>query len=119
MANAGEILTTILENFANLIPRRTVHTFQQGIHWRRGKVLRSLPAGSVGWYVPLLDSIDVESTADRVIETETLDLETQDEKPISVRGTGTYAIQDFTTYYVNLQDHAPSILNLMERALAA
>jgi len=118
MPDYGSILTTVLENVARLLPRRTILEYEQGVHWRRGEVFRHLKPGRPAWFIPLFDSIDIESCVNRVVDTEILDLETSDGENITIKATINYYIDDIVKYYTNLYEHSTSIMNLVEREVA-
>ena len=61
----SNILSTILENFWNILPFRKVHEYEQGLRWTWGKAGRVLGAG-IHLYMPYIQSIDVENTKLRV-----------------------------------------------------
>jgi len=117
MVDPGEILITIINNFAKIIPRRTIYEYEKGLKWRRGKILKEINGGHVSWFIPLLESIDTEAVKDRVVDTSRQDVITKDKKPITVSASLTYEIKDLVAYYTKLYEHGASIINLAELAI--
>lgn len=68
------------------------------------------------WFLPVFEEIHIETTTDRIADTERQDITTKNGRAVSVKTTTVYSIEDVAAYYRNLQYHGPSILNLIERA---
>jgi regulator of protease activity HflC (stomatin/prohibitin superfamily) len=113
----GNILPSIFENFARLVPVRIVHSYEQGIRFRLGKDISQLDQGMY-FFWPFFESIEIESVANRFKETPLQDLVTKDNILVTVAGSFGYSIQSFRKYWIKLQDHENSIENLGQRAIA-
>lgn len=100
----GNILGVVLENFAKLLPLRTVHDYQQGLRWTFGKAGKNL---KTGWkiFVPMVQSIDIIDRTISSIDLHPQVIRTSDNKQVAIRSGLEYRILDAREYFLNLQDN--------------
>ena len=99
----GNILTTIIENFTNLLPIRTVYEYEQGIRWTLGK-----PSNNKlrGWYWKLwgVQAFDKVETTANIIDLGPQVVQTDDSMACTVRAGIEFSVSDAQSLFLNLQD---------------
>lgn len=111
------ILTTIIENFVNLVPIRKVHSYQQGVKFSWGKDVKLLKTG-VYAYFPFFQSIEVEETVLQVVDTDYQSLMTKDQIPVTLSTSVAYKINDARKYWTSIQSQDDSIINITKGTIA-
>jgi regulator of protease activity HflC (stomatin/prohibitin superfamily) len=126
------ILAGALENLLNLVPFDIVHSYQQGVKFSGGQDVALLKHNNgmrkwvvvghkigIHWHWPIVESIEVESTAMRYVDTPYQDLTTVDDRSITVSASIGYSISNARRYWTALQDHADSIVNMAKGVIAS
>lgn len=96
------VLTTALQNIANLVPVRVVNEYQQGVRFFNGKAGMTLNKG-IYVFVPFLGDLQLVDITDGILD---LPLFTVDagKNTYSVSGSLVYAVVDARDYLLKISD---------------
>jgi len=99
----GNILTTVLENLAKLLPVRIVKENEQAVRWTLGKAGPNLDAG---WYlfVPLAQSIDIVNITIGPLELHEQLVGTEDKQQCTIVSGLVWKVNDARKYLIHIGD---------------
>jgi hypothetical protein len=98
------ILTTVLQNFLNLLPVRIVHSYEQGVRFSFGEDTALIRNSGIYFYIPLVQSIEIQSVAEDGIILPNQAVETKDKVSVSVSGVVSYKIRNLRLYWTRVKD---------------
>ncbi len=104
------ILTSLLDNLVNVLPIKTVHTYEQGVYFKQGKDVKLLQPG-IHLHRPIIDSIETISTVPQTINLPTQSVLTEDGRAVSVSSNLEYEIYDARKVWTKVQDLDDSLHN--------
>lgn len=116
------ILSGIKEAVEQLLPFRTVHSFEQGLRWTYGKPGNILRSG-IHWFIPIIQSIDIVDVTLNSVDLDPQAIKTSDDVECVVKAGITYYIYDIKKLYTTLQNDEiecgiPTIENIAKGLIA-
>lgn len=114
------LLPKLLGNVLALSPRRrvTVMADEQGVLYRRGRIVRTLPAGAY-WHWSFVEQIDTQSVTLDTVTTDASCIHTADGVCVAVEVAVTYRIEDLGMVYSRVQDLAVTLGDVAQACVAS
>lgn len=108
----GNLLTTILENLAKLIPGRMINDYERGVRYTRGRPRHTQLGAGWWWFVPLYQSIKIVSVKDQVKDIATQSVTTRDDVSVSASLCIEYEIFDAVLWQNEVHEFDESLHGL-------
>lgn len=104
------ILASLLDNVVNVLPVKIVHTYEQGVYFKKGKDIKLLRPG-IHLHRPILDSIEKISTVPQTINLPTQSILTKDGEAVTCSSNLEYEIRNARKVWTRVQDLDDSLHN--------
>lgn len=100
------VVTTLLNNLANLLPFRIVHDYEQAVRFSFGHAGRTIRGEKHGWclFVPLFQRIQIVDATWGQVSFDSQSVETKDAVNVSVSGAAIYRVLDARNYLLSVFD---------------
>jgi regulator of protease activity HflC (stomatin/prohibitin superfamily) len=100
------IITTLLNNLANLLPFRIVHDYEQAVRFTFGHAGPTIHGTKHGWclFVPLFQRIQIVDATWGQVLFDSQSVETKDKVNLSVSGAAIYKVRDARSYLLSVFD---------------
>lgn len=100
------VITTLLNNLANLLPFRIVHDYEQAVRFTFGHAGPTIHGTKRGWclFLPLFQRIQLVDATWGQIRFDTQSVETRDKVNLSVSGAAIYKVRDARSYLLSVFD---------------
>lgn len=100
------ILVTIVENLARLLPFRIVHDYEQAVRFTLGHAGPTIRGPEKGWclFIPLIQRIEIVDATWGQVLLDTQSFETLDKISVTVSGAIIYKVVDARSYLLSVFD---------------
>lgn len=100
------IITTLLNNLANLLPFRIIHDYEQAVRFTFGHAGPTIHGTKRGWclFVPLFQRIQIVDATWGQVLFDSQSIETKDKENLSVSGAAIYKVSDARSYLLSVFD---------------
>ena len=100
------VVTTLLNNLANLLPFRIIHDYEQAVRFTFGHAGPTIHGVKRGWclFVPLFQKVQIIDATWGQVLLDSQSVETKDKMNISVSGAAIYRVKDARSYLLSVFD---------------
>lgn len=105
----GEGLVKFAQWLWGMFPVRIIRSYQRGVKFKKGIVQPEQLEPGIRWGWPFVDSIEVVSIVEDVIDLPTQSITTSDGKTVSFSANISYEVVDLVAYFTNVQDFSESL----------
>lgn len=100
------IITTLLNNLANLLPFRIIHDYEQAVRFTFGHAGPTIHGTKNGWclFMPLIQRIQIVDATWGQVLFDSQSVETKDKVNLSVSGAAIYKVKDARCYLLSVFD---------------
>jgi regulator of protease activity HflC (stomatin/prohibitin superfamily) len=100
------IVTTLLNNLANLLPFRIIHDYEQAVRFTFGHAGPTIQGTKRGWclFVPLVQRVQIVDVTWGQVLFDSQSVETKDKVSLSVSGAAIYKVRDAQSYLLSVFD---------------
>ena len=100
------VLITVLDNFAKLLPFRIIHDYEQAVRYTFGHAGRTMHGTETGWclFLPLIQNVDIIDVTWGQVRLDSQSVETKDKMNLSISGAVVYRVADARDYLLCVSD---------------
>lgn len=100
------IITTLLNNLANLLPFRIIHDYEQAVRFTFGHAGPTIFGTKQGWclFMPLFQRVQIVDATWGQVLFDSQSVETKDKVNLSVSGAAIYRVSDARNYLLSVFD---------------
>ncbi|MFC1636919.1 SPFH domain-containing protein [Planctomycetota bacterium] len=100
------IITTLMNNLANLLPFRIIHDYEQAVRFTFGHAGPTIHGVKKGWclFAPLFQRVQIVDATWGQVLFDSQSIETKDKMNISVSGAAIYKVRDARSYLLSVFD---------------
>ena len=100
------IVTTLMNNLANLLPFRIIHDYEQAVRFTFGHAGPTIHGTKQGWclFMPLFQRVQIVDATWGQVLFDSQSVETKDKVNLSVSGAAIYIVKDARDYLLSVFD---------------
>jgi len=102
----GNILITIAEHFAKLLPFRIIHDYEQALRYTFGHAGQTMRGPEKGYcfFIPLIQRVDIVDATWGQVRLDTLSVQAKNKTKLSISGAVIYRVKDARDYLLRVSD---------------